>query len=105
MPHNLHGHLIYDRPLEDLGTVLDMMGLSSNLDGEVLLAETVGVRLTLKPSPSNKILIEGQIDEQEPDPDTFCHHLALALEADGTNFELHLSDSAGQDVGHYGPAS
>jgi hypothetical protein len=104
MSFSLHGQMAFDRPLEDLNTVLDMVGLSARQDGEKLLAGSPEIDMTFTPLGAGQVQLDGAFSA-EADPEAFCRHLALALESDGINFELHLSDSSGQDVGHYRPAS
>lgn len=95
MKHIFEGTLDLRRPLADLATVFDMAGFGIDVAHDMLRSNETGLSFEATAARIGGYDVAGVIDDACFDPDDVLHRLALAMEADGIDFELKLLDADG----------
>jgi hypothetical protein len=91
----LDGYFRLSRPISDLATVFDMCGFASSETEEGLVLQLDEVILDATHVKAGEYRLRGELPEDACD---IAAQIALALEADGIDFELGLYAPSGKCV-------
>jgi hypothetical protein len=101
---NLDGTIACARPIQDLATVFDMCGLSSEASSADRLTVTgQSVALYVVRDDAHSCSIRGTLARDVEQAAALATQIALALEADGIAFSLGLYDLDGTKLRHLTP--